>query len=199
MSRLEARALLDDGMKAFASLLKLKKLTPTNASHIFRRRLDKGVKKEELPLATAPKERIQADDNRRNGVLDTLLRGLVTELETPGAEGSLVPENYTAALHNSLTTILASKETMAMLSSRNHSIRIDGNDSAHAAHSVESLTLMQVVMCGLGLGLKAPAWALKPRLRPTNITSRAVSPQDGLARPGSGLSPGFGHVCRALC
>ena len=144
MSRLEARALLDDGMKAFASLLKLKKLTPTNASHIFRRRLDKGVKKEELPSATAPKERIQADDNRRNGVLDTLLRGLVTELETLGAEGSLVPENYTAALHNSLTTILASKETMAMLSSRNHSIRIDGNDSAHAAHSVESLTLMQV-------------------------------------------------------
>ena len=54
---------------------------------------------------------------------------------------------------------------------------------------------MQIVMCGLGLGLKAPAWASKPGLRPTNITSRARSPKEGLVRPGSGLSPGFGHVC----
>ena len=58
---------------------------------------------------------------------------------------------------------------------------------------------LRLVMCGLRLGLKARAWASKPGLRPNDITSRAQSPQEGLARPGLGLSPGFGHVCRASC
>ena len=33
--------------------------------------------------------------------------------------------------------------------------------------------LKKLVMCRLRLGLKAPAWASKPGLRPTNIVSRA--------------------------
>ncbi len=146
MTRLEARALLDDGMIALAVLMDIKDLKPNNASHKFRQKLDEGCPQENLATATSDPLVIQADDTRRKGVLEGLLRDLINKLQTPGAAKSpkLVPKKYIAALINSLQSILASKETMEALSDRNHIIRTEGNDSAHTTHSLASLTKLQV-------------------------------------------------------
>jgi hypothetical protein len=55
---------------------------------------------------------------------------------------------------------------------------------------------VELVMCGLRLGLKARAWAGLWRLGLHKIVSPAQSPKVGLAGPGSGSSLGFyvGHV-----
>ena len=128
-------------MKALAFLLKLKKLKLTSASHAFRRKLDEGCKKKDLPNASSTDLAIEADDVRREGVLVGLLQGMISELRTPGVTQSLVPKQYAAALLKSLKAILASKQTMQALSQRNHIIRSEGNDSAH---SLQSLSMMQV-------------------------------------------------------
>ena len=39
--------------------------------------------------------------------------------------------------------------------------------------TVANIAWLLIVMCGLGLGLKARAWASKPGLGPTNIASQA--------------------------
>ncbi len=138
MTRIEARALLDDAMKALASLLKLKKLTLTNASHAFRKKLDEGHTN--IPTSSSSANEIKVDDARREIVLEGLLGGMITELTTPGRAQTLVPPEYSAALLRSLRSILASKATMEALSQRNHIIRSEGNDSAH---SILSLTKIQ--------------------------------------------------------
>ena len=126
-------------MKALASLLKLKNLKPSSASHAFRRKLDDNCDKSTIPIDGSPAEVVEKDNTRRQVALQALLLGLTTELSTPGITQTLVSPEFAAPLLKSLRAILSSKETMEALSHRNHTIRSEGNSSAHSLQSLSKL------------------------------------------------------------
>ncbi len=98
-------------MGALAFLSKLKNLKAINASYKFRNMLDDGCDKKRLPHEGSDEADIVADDLRRKGVLEGLIRGLIAEFRNPSPAGSLVPEEYREALLRSLQGIFDSPDS----------------------------------------------------------------------------------------